>query len=60
MEDLAEQLVADLEPADGWRRNSSEHKLFEVALAMLEELDPDTVEECFTTIVSVLKGEFDG
>lgn len=58
MEDLAQQIVASHEPSDGWWRSDSEQRLREVALTMLEEMDPDTVEECFGTIVSVMSAEY--
>jgi len=58
MEDLAAEIVAKHEPAEGWRKSDSEQRLCEVALTMLEEMDPDTVDECFETIVSVVETEY--
>ena len=57
MEDIANEIVSLHEPRQGWAKPDSEQKLQEVALTMLEEMDPDTVEECFGTIVSVIEAE---
>lgn len=58
MEDLAAQIVADLAPADGWWKSDSEQQLTEVVLAMLEEMDLDSVEEAVTTIANVIRAEY--
>jgi hypothetical protein len=57
MEDLAEQIVFNVTPRGGFSNPESEAKLIEVALAMLDDMDPDTVEECFETIAAVLRAE---
>lgn len=58
MEDLAEQIVVDLEPPAGFQFEDSLRQLKECALAMLEEMDPDTVEECMRTIFRVVSSEY--
>lgn len=58
MEDIAAEIVSSHEPSSGWRNIESEQRLMEVVLAMLEEMDLDTVDESFTTIVSVIQAEY--
>lgn len=58
MEELAQQIVDSHKPNEGWWKGDSEQRLVEVALTMLEEMDPDTVEECFGTIVAVISAEY--
>lgn len=58
MEDTAKEIVSNLEPPAGWWQSDSAARLQEVALAMLEEMDPDTVEECMTTIFGVVSAEY--
>lgn len=58
MEDLAQEIIDELKPSQGWWKSDSEQQLKEVALTMLEEMDPDTVSECMSTIASVMSAEY--
>lgn len=57
MEDIAAEIVAAHEPSEGWQNSDSEQLLREIAETMLDEMDVDTVEECFETIAAVMKAE---
>ena len=58
MEDLASEIVAGLEPPAGWSNLGSVRELEDCARTMLDEMDPDTVEECIRTMFRVVSSEY--
>lgn len=58
MQTLVKQIVSELEPPAGWRLDTSVSELEDCAATLLEELDPDTVEECMRTIFRVVSSEY--
>lgn len=58
MDDLAAEIVDSLEPPAGWSDESSKEELAECARTMLDEMDPDTVEECMRTMFRVVSAEY--
>lgn len=57
MEDVADRILDAILPREPWK-NDTRPRLKEVALTMLDEMDEDTVEECLTTVVSVIQAEY--
>lgn len=55
MEDVAERIVADLEPTFGWWPSAAA-ELKDVALTMLQDMDEDSVEECLGSALRVGRG----
>lgn len=58
MNDLARELVAELEPSTGWWKSDTEETLVEAAEAMLEHMDADTTEEVLSSVVGALQAEY--
>lgn len=58
MEEIAERIVAAIEPSEGWWRGDTQEVLEDVAVTMLEDMDEDTVEECLHRIVSQVREEY--
>lgn len=59
MEELAEKIVAAIEPASGWWKDSTREMLEDAALTLLiEGVDEDDVEEVLHRIVGALRAEY--
>lgn len=58
MEDIAERIISELEPSDGWWKNDTEETLRDVAVTMLEDMDEDSVENCLHRVISSLREEY--
>ena len=58
MEAIAERIVADLEPADGWWSSDTKGTLERTASAMLEDMDEDSVAEAMSEIIGAVRNEY--
>ncbi len=58
MNDLAREIIAELEPESGWWKSDTEDCLVEAALAMLEHMDAETVQDTIESIVNAISAEY--
>lgn len=57
MNDLAREIVAELEPAEGWWRTDTQETLADVAEEMLETMDADSVLSALERVISAIEEE---
>lgn len=59
MEDLAERIVAELEPSEGWFKDYTRDMLEDAALTLLlDDVDEETVEETLNQVINAIRGEY--
>jgi hypothetical protein len=59
MEDIAERIVAAVEPSDGWWKGDTQSSLEDAAVTLLNEgVDEEIVEETLHQIIGVLREEY--
>ncbi|MGE8141726.1 hypothetical protein ACQKOE_07110 [Novosphingobium sp. NPDC080210] len=57
MEDLAREIVAELEPAEGWMAEETEGMLITAAKDMLDVMSADDVVETMATIIVAIRAD---
>ena len=55
MEDLAREIVAELEPAEGWSGENTEAHLTEAAMTMLDVMSADDTLETMAQIIVAIR-----
>lgn len=55
MNDLAREIVAELEPAEGWCGENTEANLIEAAIAMLDVMSADDTLETMAQIIVAIR-----
>lgn len=55
MEDLAREIVAELEPAEGWCGEDTEHLLIDAATTMLDVMSADDTLETMAQIIAAIR-----
>lgn len=59
MEDIAERIVGELEPSDGWWKSDTESTLQDAAVTLLNEgVDEEIVEETLHQIMGAMREEY--
>ena len=59
MEDIAERIVAELEPSDGWWKSDTESTLQDAVVTLLNEgVDEEIVEETLHQVMGAMREEY--
>lgn len=56
--DVAREIVAELEPSEGWWKDSTEETLVEVAGDMLGVMNAESVQETLESVIGALRNEY--
>lgn len=58
MKDLAREIVAELEPSEGWWKTDTENELVSIAETLLEVMCADDVQDVMDDMIRTMRSEY--